>query len=212
MQKLPVKAHPGLGEIFLTWLILGIQSFGGGSSTFLLIHQACIRKGWVNEEEFIRDWALAQIAPGINLVKLTAMLGYQLRGWPGLIAAMAGLLLPSGVVTVFMTAGFTVIRQQPLVQAATKGILPATIGLTLAMGVQMAQPIFTRAYQEGPIRLSVHLLIMVAAALVTAIPNVSPVVVLLGAGLVGVICLALVPVSRRGTRSGPQADEKGLQQ
>ena len=75
------KSKPGLWELFVTWLLLGIQSFGGGSSTFLLIHQACITRHWLNEEEFTRSWALAQIAPGINLVKLTAMIGYRLRGW-----------------------------------------------------------------------------------------------------------------------------------
>ncbi|HVN55394.1 MAG TPA: chromate transporter [Anaerolineaceae bacterium] len=189
-----LSPRPGLGEIFLTWLVIGIQSFGGGSSTFLLIHETCIKKGWVGEDEFIRDWALAQIAPGINLVKLTAMLGHRLRGWPGLVAAMAGLLLPSGAVTVLMTAGFGLIRSQPLVVAAMKGVLPATIGLTLAMGVQMAQPLFNRAFQEGRVRLGAHVLIMVLAALLMlVVPSISPVAVLLGSGLAGIAVFALLP-------------------
>src|SRR5512146_3000155 len=121
----------------MTWLVCGVQSFGGGTSTFYLIHQACINRGWLTEEEFVRAWALAQIAPGINQVKLTVMIGHRLHGWGGVIAAVGGLLMPSATITVLMTAGFATIRTVSLVQAMLKGILPATIGLSLAMGVRM---------------------------------------------------------------------------
>ena len=192
------KARPDLGDIFTTWLLVGVQSFGGGSSTFFLIHQAVIKRGWVNEEEFVRAWALAQIAPGINLVKLTVMIGYRLRGGLGVIAAMAGLLLPSAAVTILMTAGFATIRSVPLVEAMMKGILPAAIGLSLAMGVQMAQPLFQRARQEGSTRLGVHLLILLSAALLMALIKVSPVVILLLAGVAAILLFALIPVSKPG--------------
>jgi chromate transporter len=175
-------------------LILGIQSFGGGTSTFYLIHQACIQRGWLDEQEFVRTWALAQIAPGINLLKLTVMLGYRLRGWPGLVAAVAGLLVPSAAVTVLMTAGFATIRSVPLVQAIMKGILPATIGLSLAMGAQMAQPLFTRARHEGSARLGAHFLILLGAAFIMAFTHVSPVFILLLAGVATVVVLAVIPV------------------
>jgi chromate transporter len=110
-----IKSKPSLWDLFVTWLVIGMQSFGGGSSTLLLIHQASIKRGWVDEDEFVRTWALVQIAPGINLVKLTALMGYKLRGWPGLLAANAGLLLPSVLATVLMTAGFSAIQSQPVV-------------------------------------------------------------------------------------------------
>ena len=71
--------------LFLDWLLIGIQSFGGGASAFSLIHQVSIKRGWLSEEEFVRDWALVQISPGINLVKLTVMVGYNLMGWPGIL-------------------------------------------------------------------------------------------------------------------------------
>ena len=194
--------RPRLWDLFTTWLALGIQSFGGGSSTLIMIHQACIRHGWVDDAEFVRLWALVQISPGINLVKLTILLGYRLRGWPGLLAAAAGLLLPSAAITVLMTAGFTVIQSQPLVRAAMRGVLPATIGLSLAMGVQMAQPLITQAYKEGTSRLAAHLVILAAAALLMAVNGVSPVVVLLAAGGAAVLLLAVIPVKKK-----PLADQ-----
>ena len=161
----------------------------------LLIHEACLKRGWLDEEEFARAWALVQISPGINLLKLTMLVGHRLRGWPGLAAASAGLLLPSGLVTVLMTAGFAAVRGQPLVQAAMKGILPATIGLSLAMAVQMAQPVLLRANQEGRVRLGTHLGLLASAALLMGI-GVSPVLVLLIAGGAAALLLALIPARR----------------
>jgi chromate transporter len=187
-------ARPRVGEIFSTWLLVGIQSFGGGSSTFYLIHRAVTGRNWVGEDEFIRAWALAQIAPGINLVKLTVMLGYRLRGWSGLLAAIAGLLLPSATITVLMTAGFATIRGIPLIQSMMKGILPAAIGLSLAMSVQMAQPLFSRVRAEGPLRTIVYVGILVSAALLLAAIKVSPVAVLLLAGVAAILLLAVIPV------------------
>jgi chromate transporter len=184
-------------------LLIGFQSFGGGSSTLLLIREACIKRGWLDEEEFVRAWALVQVSPGINLLKLTILVGHRLRGWPGIAVASAGLLLPSALVTVLMTAGFTAVRSQPLVQAAMKGILPATIGLSLAVAVQMAQPVLVRANQEGRARLGVHLGILASAALLM-VGGVSPALVLLLAGGAAVLLLALVPVR---SQPRPELDE-----
>ena len=173
-----------LARLFTTFLAVGAQSFGGGSSTLYLIHQACVQNGWLEEDEFVRAWALVQISPGINLLKLVRLVGYQLRGWAGLLATSSGLLLPSALATVLMTAGFTAVRQNPLVQAALKGVLPATIGLSLAMAAQMGLPLLAKANQEGRSRLALHVLILAGAALLMGIGGFSPVLVLLLSGIV----------------------------
>jgi chromate transporter len=192
-QSFLAKPRPSLWQIFSTWLIMGLQSFGGGSATFFLIHQACIDRGWLDEDEFVRAWALAQISPGINLLKLTVLVGYHLRGVPGLIAAVAGLLVPSGGITILMTAGFASIRGQPLVQAAMKGILPATIGLSVAMSAQMALPLLTHARGEGKTRFAAQATVMAGSAILLAFTGASPVIVLLLAGVITLALLMFVP-------------------
>ena len=211
MQISAAKPRAGLWALFTTFLTLGIQSFGGGSSTLIMIHNACIKFGWMDEEEFVRTYALVQIAPGINLVKLTMLIGKKLRSWPGLIAATAGLLLPSASVTVLMTAGYTVIRNLPVVQSALRGILPATIGLGLAMSIQMVQPLVTRAHREGPARLGANLCILLASALLLGIFNASPVVVMLAAGGVAVVVFALIPVKGKPEAKGKSAAGESAQ-
>ncbi len=53
-----------------------------------------------------------------------------------------------GIDTVLMTAGFATVREIPWIQAIMKGVIPAAIGLSFAMGVQMAQPIFASARKD----------------------------------------------------------------
>ena len=196
------SSPPSIWELFRIFLVLGVQSFGGGSSTLYLIHQVCIQRGWMGEEEFVRTYALVQISPGINLIKLTMLIGHRLRGWSGLVTATAGMLLPSAGVTVLMTAGFSAIRSQPLVQAAMKGVLPATLGLSLAMAVQLGQPLFSRAYHEGPARLGSNVIILAGAALLMAVNGASPVLVLLVSGVAGLL-LALVPIKNPPLEHSP---------
>jgi chromate transporter len=193
-QQSPV--HPSLWSLFSALLVIGIQSFGGGSSTFYLIHQVAVSRGWITGEDFIRSWALAQVSPGINLLKLIVMIGYRLRGWPGLFAISAGMLLPSALITVLMTAGFSAISGQPIIKAALRGILPATIGLSLAMAVQMSQPVLKGAYREGYARLGAHVLILAAAAMLLALVALSPVLILLLSGAVTILALAVIPDTR----------------
>jgi chromate transporter len=188
------KQSTGLAQIFGIFFLIGLQSFGGGSSTFLLVREACLRRGWMDEETFVRSWALSQISPGINLLKLSALIGNRLRGRGGVAAAVLGLVLPSGGITALMTAGFALVREQPLVRAALKGILPATIGLSIAMGIQMAQPLFARARREGLSQMGVSLGILVGAGLLMGLLKLSPLLVLLLAGGAASVMFALLPV------------------
>jgi len=186
----------GLWQLFLAWLGLGIQSFGGGASTLILIHQACIRHGWMDEDQFVRAWALSQISPGINLAKLTIIIGYHLRRWAGLAVCTAGLLLPSALVTIIMTAGYAALKDNQLMQAAMRGIQPATIGLSFTMSIQMIQSLFSTAHQEGRARLGAHVLLLAAGIILAFFGTISPVVVMVIVGGATVVCLSIIPAKK----------------
>lgn len=188
---------PRLAEILGVWFSIGLQSFGGGSITLYLIHQACVTRGWLSEAGFAKAWALVQISPGINLLKLTGVIGFQLRGWPGLLAALAGLLLPSATITVLMTAGFAAVRDLPAARAAMRGIVPATIGLSLSLAVQMAQSPLAHARRAGRLNLAAHVGMLASAALLFAIGRASPVLVLALTGLGGALLLGDAPATLR---------------
>jgi chromate transporter len=189
-----VASPTPLSRIFLIWLSIGIQSFGGGSATFFLIHQACQKYGWTTEEEFLHAWSLAQLTPGINLIKLTIFIGFRLRRWAGVLMAMTGLLLPSSLVTILMTSGFTIIKDIPSIKAVMRGVLPATIGLALAMSTQFTSPVLKLAFREGKIRFVLHVIILVVSSIAMASERFSPALILLLTATITTIVLLFSPI------------------
>ena len=83
--------------------------------------------------------ALAQVAPGANAVNLAVFIGTTLRGGPGALASLAGLIgVPAALV---LAAGALLLRQgaNPVVDAALAGLGAAAVGLILANGVQITR-------------------------------------------------------------------------
>ncbi len=166
-------------RFFWAWLKLSVQSFGGGTATLALIRRAAVdEQQWVSSEEFGRFWGLVQLAPGINLLALTILLGRRAAGARGIGLALAGLLLPSVVLTVLLTAIYAQIQHFALVQSALRGIVPAVAGLGLLTAWQIARPLLIR-----PARFFIFVGSLLAAWL-----GVVPVLaILLTGGLVGAI-------------------------
>jgi chromate transporter len=175
-----------LGRILRIWFGFGLQSFGGGVATLALIRRAAVEEErWITDLEFTRFWGLSQIAPGINLFALTILIGRKIGGAAGIVAALAGLLLPSVTITIVMTALFARVRHAPSVQAALHGLLPATIGLGLATTLQTVRPIAVLARKEGAGSLLVSALALVGSGAAVALWHV-PVIAALAAG--GALC------------------------
>jgi len=180
----PPNMAVSLGALLRVWLRLGLQSFGGGAATLALIRREVVeRHGWVTDAEFVRDWALCQIAPGTNLFGLTILIGRRLAGWPGVCVSLVGLLLPSVGITVALTACYAHFRGLPVVQAALRGVIPATVGLGVLTAYQMALPLLAVARREGRLSLAWAVAALVGSGLVMAVwqPPVLPVICVAGA-------------------------------
>ncbi len=158
--------RPNSWTLFRLWLAIGAQSFGGGTATQYLIYQAFVdRRRWLRPEEFAHSFSVCQLTPGINLLALTILLGWRLRGPSGVAISLAGLLLPSVTITVLMTALYAGVREHPVVRAALRGIVPATVGLGLLMSWQIAKPLLaaSRSIRNGS--LLVDLLVLTTSGL-----------------------------------------------
>jgi chromate transporter len=186
---------PGIWRLFFIWGSIGLQSFGGGASTLLLIRQAFIEKhAWVEEEEFVRFWSLCLMTPGINLVGLTILIGRKLGGVRGIVASLTGLLLPSAVITCLLTAGFTAVEHQPVIQAILKGVIPATAGIMLLVGWNFARPLLQQGWNEGKLKLVFSLLFITVTVVAVIVFKITVVLVLLGAALMGARIFSVRPV------------------
>jgi chromate transporter len=170
------------------WFGLGLQSFGGGTATLYLIRRAVVeRYGWLSEDEFTRSWAVCQIAPGINLVGLTILIGWRLAGVRGIVATLTGLLLPSVTITVLMTALYAGLQNLAVVRAALRGVVPATAGLGLLLALQMARPLLRQSRSEGRVSLSFSVTLLAGSAAFVALTQLSVITIVWGAGAAGAL-------------------------
>jgi chromate transporter len=134
----PRPSPPGLWPIFLCFLHVGAQSFGGGTSAW--IRNELVRKrGWLEERPFLAGLALCQIAPGPNSMNLAVFVGTNLRGVPGALSALVGLmLLPIAIVLV---AGVVYLHSGalPWVQVVLGGVGAGAVGLMFATGLRISR-------------------------------------------------------------------------
>ncbi len=179
---------PGKWQLFRIWASIGLQSFGGGASTTLLIQRAFIEKHkWLSMEEFTHLWNLCILTPGINLIALTILIGRKLGGPWGIAISLAGLLLPSAGITCLLTVGFKTVENLPAVQAILRGVVPATGGIMLLVGLNFALPLIRRGYKEGVLFLLASSVLMIACALAVILLKLSVIVVVLGAAFLGAL-------------------------
>lgn len=170
------------------WGLIGLQSFGGGASTlFLIQHEFIDHYGWMTQEEFTRFWNLCLMTPGINLIAVTVLIGRKLGGFRGVLTSLVGLLLPSAAITCLLTAGFQLVEHSRIVQAMLRGVIPATGGIMLLVGLRFAVPLFKQGRAEGLLKLCVSLLLIAAVCVAIILFQITVPLVLVSAAIVGVI-------------------------
>ena len=179
---------PGKWQLFRIWASIGLQSFGGGASTTFLIQRAFIEKHrWLSMEEFIRLWNLCILTPGINLVALTVLIGKKLGGTWGIVASLAGMLLPSATITCLLAAIFKQIEHVAAVQAVLRGVVPATGGIMLLVGLNFALPLIRKGYKEGSLYLLGSSVLIIACVLAVIFLKLSVIIVIAGAVFLGAL-------------------------
>jgi chromate transporter len=117
-----------------SWIAL--QGFGG---VLAVVQRELVdKRGWLTREQFVEDWAVAQVLPGPNVVNLSLMLGDRYFGWRGALAAGAGMLLLPLVVLMALAVGFATVADHPMAQGALRGMGAVAAGLVAGTGIKLA--------------------------------------------------------------------------
>ena len=175
-----------LARLTRSWVAVGTQSVGGGTSTLLLIRRLAVdRERWMSAREFGEAWALSQLSPGIHLVALAGLVGRRAAGWRGVAAAVAGMMIPAAAITVALTAAYSVIAASPIARAALAGVAPVTGGMTIATAALLVRASARHGRAHFAIDVAVSLAFVVAAAFL-GVPTLAAI----GAGaLIGALAL-----------------------
>lgn len=122
-----------------TWLAL--QGFGGVLA--VAERELVQRRQWLTREQFVHDWAVAQLLPGPNVVNLALMIGGRQFGWRGALAALAGMLLAPLVLLLVLAAAFAHVADHPAAQGALRGMGAVAAGSILGTALRLLAPLRT---------------------------------------------------------------------
>ena len=124
-----------LFSLMVHFATLSFLAISGAISTAPDMHRFLVEeKHWMTHTQFSDSIALAQAAPGPNIL-FVALLGFQAAGWSGAVVALGSMVIPSSKL-VFVTWRWKKSREDThLVKALRMGLSPIAIGLTVSTGL-----------------------------------------------------------------------------
>jgi len=142
MPPLPADAPEGrsqpksLTDLFISFTLLALQGFGG---VMAVVQQELVeRKRWMTREEFVEEWAVAQIMPGANVINLSLIIGSRYFGLRGAAVAVAGLLTAPMILVLLLATAYAHFANHPGVIGALRGLGAVAAGLIVASGLKLS--------------------------------------------------------------------------
>jgi chromate transporter len=122
-------------DLFVSFTWLAMQGFGG---VLTVVQRELVeKKQWLTMDEFVEDWAVAQILPGPNVVNLSLMIGGRHFGLAGALAALSGLLLAPTVLVLLIAVAVAGFADTPMAQGMLRGMGAVSAGLIAAVGIKL---------------------------------------------------------------------------
>ena len=144
MSSLPAQDRPrpqSLTDLFVSFTVLALQGFGG---VLAVVQREFVeKKRWLTTEEFIEDWAVAQVMPGPNVINLSLIIGGRYFGLKGAMAALAGMLVAPLLMVLSLALIYAQFASRPEVAGALRGMGAVAAGLIGATALKLMKALKT---------------------------------------------------------------------
>jgi chromate transporter len=181
-RVLDPASDPSLSEF--TGVIFRAANFtvgGGGPAVAILLRELVRKRRWMDDAGYAMCFALARVTPGTNMLAFYTATGWLLKRWRGAILALLAGSLPCCLFAALVTAGFERVSENRWVRAGMDGALAASVGLLLAAFWLLVQPYLKkRNWKSGSA-------IVLASVFLSMYARLSPITVLVLAGLAGAL-------------------------
>jgi chromate transporter len=179
------KEHdmPVLMELFVTFIKIGLFTFGGGYAMLSIIENICVEsKNWITHDEMMNITVIAESTPGPIAINCATYVGYKKGKLPGAILATLGVAIPSFLIIFAISMFLEGFLEITWVARAFQGIKMAVGILILDAALKMIKKMKMKPLQIG-ILLASFFIIMLTNVLKL---HLSSIVVMLTAVLVSV--------------------------
>lgn len=127
-------------DLALTFGVLSLIAFGGMPSVMPEMQRLVVEvKGWTTDAQFIQLFAIAQAAPGPNVL-IVSLIGWRAAGLAGAVVALLAVCAPAAVLAWWIADLWERFKDSPWRRAIQQAIAPLVVGLTLAGGYVLCTP------------------------------------------------------------------------
>ena len=166
-------------SLFKTFFRIGLFTLGGGYAMIPIIESEVVDKHhWIEKNDFLDIVAISQSCPGALAINMSAYIGYKLKKVPGAVVTSFATALPSFLVILLIAMFFHQFKDNAVVAAIFRGIRPAVVAL-------IAVPTFKLA-KDACITLN-NCWIPIGCALAIYLFGISPIIIILLAGICGYV-------------------------
>jgi chromate transporter len=131
---------------------VGLTSVGGAAGP--LRHVVVKQRKWLSESELAELFGMCQALPGATVVNVAVMFGDRSAGWPGALAAVAGLSIPALVVAVLLASLATRIAEgNARFAAAEVAVTAAVAGIFISNGLRLVWSLWQDGAPDVPLLL-----------------------------------------------------------
>lgn len=181
-------------ELLWCFLQVGLFSLGGGMVTITLLMQKTVtEKGWITAETFNDLIAIAESTPGPITVNTATFIGMRLAGFPGMLIATFGAVLPGCFIVMGLAWLYRRYRSLALVQGAMSGLRPVIVATIFVGGFSIMR---TALFDSGVVQLAnidwLSVLFFVIGFVLLRKTRISAVLLILGTGAVSCIIRMLL--------------------
>lgn len=164
-----------LWTLVIVFTQLSVLAFGGGNAILPeMQHQVVTVHQWMTAEQFSSLFAMAQAAPGPNMM-IVPLVGWHVAGPAGLLVTSLAKFGPSSIITVYVLKFWQRFKDHPLRARFEKALKPITVGLVLVSAWLIA---------DASAQNALLILIVIFTAILGMFKKVHPLwVMALGAGL-----------------------------
>ena len=142
VPDIPTLTPPGLIELFVAFAKMSLAGFGG---VLAFARRGIVEQHrWMTADEFNETYALCHFLPGPNIVNLSVVFGSRIRGVPGSLAALTGLLGPPVIVVTILAALYQHFGEIDALRRILAGVSCAAVGLLIATALRMMMPLIKR--------------------------------------------------------------------
>jgi len=174
----PQSANPRitLWEIFLTFFVIGATSFGGGVVAYLR-NSLVTKKAWLDEDGFMAALEISQALPGLNATNMSVIVGDKLHGPLGAALAFLGMTLPGGIMVLVLGVAYASNQNNAEVNAILKGVGAASVGLLLAVTLQIGHKQLEKIGDLTIVAATLLLVSFLHVSLVVVLLTVAPIAI-----------------------------------